>query len=192
MEKKENQINFENIKSSIRNKLKEDNVPFEELKNLHNQINDLLKEYQHLLEWAYKIIDSKGQDSKDQDSKDRNIYQIKNLLDEIKGKNISDLISKLNKKGCDLIKAEKTDVTKGIENLIFRLLEQTRYGKREEVFYTLSRIYIVAKENFPKELLEPFKPIYSDSEFKVMIFSFLNGALSKITGNASNQDQNNE
>jgi translation elongation factor EF-1beta len=189
METKVNQIKdyFENIKSSIRNKLKEDNVPFEELKDLHNQINDLLKEYQHLLEWAYKIIDSKGQDSKGQ-----NVSQIKNLLDEIKGKNISDLISKLNKKGYDLIKAEKTDVTKGIENLIFRLLEQTRHGKREEVFYTLSRIYIVAEENFPKELLEPFKPIYSDSEFKVMIFSFLNGALSKITGNASNQDQNNE
>ena len=184
MEKKENQIKdyFENIKSSIRNKLKEDNVPFEELKNLHNQINDLLKEYQHLLEWAYKIIDLKGQ----------NVSQIKNLLDEIKGKNISDLISKLNKKGYDLIKAEKTDITKGIENLIFRLLEQTRHGKREEVFYTLSRIYIAAKENFPKELLEPFKPIYSDSEFKVMIFSFLNSALSKITEKASNQDQNNE
>jgi len=162
--------------------LKEDNVPFEELKNLHNQINDLLKEYQHLLEWAYKIIDLKGQ----------NVSQIKNLLDEIKGKNISDLISKLNKKGYDLIKAEKTDITKGIENLIFRLLEQTRHGKREEVFYTLSRIYIVAEENFPKELLEPFKPIYSDSEFKVMIFSFLNGALSKITGKAPNQEQNNE
>jgi len=184
METKVNEIKdyFENIKSSIRNKLKEDNVPFEELENLHKQINTLLIEHQHLLEWAYKIIDSKGQ----------YVSPIKNLLDEIKGKNISDLISKLNTKGYSLIKGGKTDVTKGIENLIFRLLEQTRYGKREEVFYTLSRIYIVAEENFPMELLEPFKPIYSDSEFKVMLFSFLNGALSKISGKASNQEQNNE
>lgn len=59
----------------------------------------------------------------------------------------------------------------------YRLLEQTRAGKRDDVYYGFLRIFVAAKESFPLDLVEAFKPYYSDEIFKVFIFTFLSGII---------------
>jgi hypothetical protein len=92
-------------------------------------------------------------------------------------KNISDLIDKLRDEGSNV--AKKKSLKEDFDKVIFRLMELTRLGKRSEVFYGIYRIFIARNKEIPKVLCEPFKPIYSDEIFKVMIFSFLSGIMEK-------------
>lgn len=92
-------------------------------------------------------------------------------------KNISDLIDKLRDEGSNV--AKKKSLKEDFDKVIFRLMELTRLGKRSEVFYGIYRIFVARNKEIPKVLCEPFKPIYSDEIFKVMIFSFLSGIMEK-------------
>jgi hypothetical protein len=92
-------------------------------------------------------------------------------------KNISDLIDKLRDEGGKV--AREKSLKEDFDKVIFRLMELTRLGKRSEVFYGIYRIFIARNKEIPKVLCEPFKPIYSDEIFKVMIFSFLSGIMEK-------------
>lgn len=59
-------------------------------------------------------------------------------------------------------------------------MEQTRSGRREDVFYSFLRIYISVNTPFDRKLLSAFKQ--SDDEmFKVLIFSFLSGIIEDKT-----------
>jgi hypothetical protein len=92
-------------------------------------------------------------------------------------KNISDLIDKLRNEGGKV--AREKGLKEDFDKVIFRLMELTRLGKRSEVFYGIYRIFVARNKEIPKVLCEPFKPIYSDEIFKVMIFSFLSGIMEK-------------
>jgi hypothetical protein len=89
----------------------------------------------------------------------------------------SKLIGRLKQEGSSVRK--RKDLHKAFESQGFRIMEQTRASKRSSVHYALLRLYITHKERFPSKLLEPFKPMYSDDMFRVMIFSFLSGVLGK-------------
>lgn len=105
---------------------------------------------------------------------DKNFYT---LLYTISAQNSSVLIEKLKKLGYAIRKNKSHVLQNSIANMGYRLLEQTRAGKREDVYYGLLRIFISAKENFPLDLVEAFKPYYSDEMFKVFIFTFLSGII---------------
>jgi CRISPR-associated protein Cst1 len=89
---------------------------------------------------------------------------------------INDLIWKLKEEG------EKTKNKKNLANSIndmgFRLLEQTRLGNKDNVYYMLLRCFHANKQEFPTELVEAFKP-ENEKYFKTLIFSFLAPILGK-------------
>lgn len=58
----------------------------------------------------------------------------------------------------------------------YRLMEQTRAGKRDEVFHGMLRLYMTSNQSFDKELLIAFKQSNNEM-FKVLIFSFLSGII---------------
>jgi hypothetical protein len=55
-------------------------------------------------------------------------------------------------------------------------MEQTRAGKRDDVFYSFLRIYMSENISFDKKLLLAFKHPNNEM-FKVLIFSFLSGII---------------
>lgn len=63
------------------------------------------------------------------------------------------------------------------KNLIFRLLELTRLGRRDEVFHLLLRAYISEGRQFPERLSHL---LAQEEEFKAGIFSYIAGILSKL------------
>lgn len=103
------------------------------------------------------------------------------LYERLVSENASDLVDRLRSKGFVF----KKDLGDAFENMGYRLLEQARSGKRDDVYYGILRIFVINKKRFPDDLAEVFKPIYSEEMFKVFIFSFLSGIIGK-----DNQDEN--
>ena len=96
------------------------------------------------------------------------------LYKKISGENFSDLVDKLNQLGYSLGSNKKFN--EAISNNGYRIMEQTRMAKKDVVFYSLLRIFISTKLSFSEHLLMAFKQ--DDKEiFKILIFSFLSGAL---------------
>jgi len=87
---------------------------------------------------------------------------------------INILIWKLKEAGKNI----KGNLAGSINDLGFRLLEQTRLGNKDNVYYMLLRCFKASEEKFPDELIEAFKP-ENEKYFKTLIFSFLAPILGK-------------
>lgn len=90
----------------------------------------------------------------------------------------TDLVDNLRNLGFSLRNKSK-NIREAFEKAGYRLLEQTRANKRDDVYFGILRIFISTNETFPKLLTEPFKPHYTEEIFKIFIFSFLSGLLQK-------------
>jgi hypothetical protein len=144
----------------LKTKVQQGNYSLGDFKTFYNKLSSQLYEFQSLLEEAYE------------NNKNDEFYR---YLTFIKGKNASELIDRLKKSGYSLRK--KPNLFNAFQNMGYRLLELARAGKRDDVFYGLLRIFVASKEVFPLDLIEAFKPHYSEEMFKVFIFSFLSGVL---------------
>lgn len=87
--------------------------------------------------------------------------------------NINELIEEMRNIGY----RHRQDFGEQMQNIAYRIMEKTRIGKREDVFYLLLRVFSANQKQFPKELVEPFKPQYDDGLFKSCIYAFLSGVL---------------
>jgi CRISPR-associated protein Cst1 len=81
---------------------------------------------------------------------------------------INILIWKLKEIGKNI----KENLANSINDMGFRLLEQTRLGNKDNVYYMLLRCFHANGHEFPTELVEAFKP-ENEKYFKTLIFSFL-------------------
>jgi len=90
------------------------------------------------------------------------------------GKKIDSLVYELKQKGEEV----KGNLLESLNDIAFRLLEQTRLGNKDNVFYMLLRCFTANKQKFPDELVEVFKP-ENEKYFKTLIFSFLAPILGK-------------
>ncbi|MGC8778253.1 MAG: hypothetical protein ACP5Q4_06200, partial [Candidatus Caldatribacteriaceae bacterium] len=57
----------------------------------------------------------------------------------------------------------------------YRILELTRLGKRDEVFFSLLNVF--QGTEISPDLARAFNPVYPDDLFRVFIYSFLSGLL---------------
>ncbi len=64
--------------------------------------------------------------------------------------------------------------------MTFRILELSRLGKRDEVFYILLREFVTAGEEFNEKLLKIFNPQYSIESFRVLLYSFFSGLFGNL------------
>lgn len=96
------------------------------------------------------------------------------LFQDVSKRNFADCVDKLNAIG--ILRRKNTTLRKSFQGMGYRLMEQTRAGKIDEVFHGILRLYMTSNQSFDKELLIAFKQ--ADSEmFKVLIFSFLSGII---------------
>ena len=154
---------------TLEQQLQKNDPIYEDFEAKFNELKNQQKGLQEQLEYAVEI------------KKDEKKFGT--LLQKVAGKNASVLIDDLNRLGYALKKKgeekEGKDFTKKFESMIYRLLEQTRAGKRDDVYYGIFRVFVSLKEEFPPKLIQAFKPYYSDEMFKVFIFSFLSGIIGK-------------
>lgn len=147
----------------LKQKIFEENFTFEDFDSYYKNLSRENSEFLKLLEEASEI-------KKD----DKKLYD---LLIKLKSRSSSELIDKIKRIGYSIRKSQNSYIKDAFTNLGYRLLEQARAGKRDDVYYGFLRIFISARENFPLDLVEAFKPYYSDEMFKVFIFTFLSGVI---------------
>lgn len=143
----------------LNDQIKDGQPVFKDFEDYLNELNKKHDEFQELVEYASSL-------KKDEKGFDR-------LYKQVAGTNASELVDKLTRIG----HAFKSELGEAFENMGYRLLEQTRAGKREDVYYGILRIFVTNKSKFPDDLVEAFKPIYTEEMFKVFIFSFLSGII---------------
>jgi len=139
---------------------------FDDFQEFHRHLRKIQREFQDLLQWA--VEDRRGKE------KEKEFW---GLYRQVAGWNASELIESLKRTGYAL-KVDR-DLKDAFDRQGYRILELVRSGKRDEAFHAILRIFVSAKKEFPSQLVEAFKPVYSDELFKVFLFSFLSGILGK-------------
>ncbi|MGB9791252.1 MAG: type I-B CRISPR-associated protein Cas8b1/Cst1 [Thermacetogeniaceae bacterium] len=74
------------------------------------------------------------------------------------------------------------------KNLVFRILELARLGRRDDVYHILLRTYIASGRTFPEELSRVFE-VRDDSLFRAGVFAYIAGV---TAGGASGQPEEDE
>jgi hypothetical protein len=165
------EIPIEKLKQQLEN----EKPNYEDFESCFYQLKNTQKELLNLIEYASDF--QRPGDKTDEEKKFKDLHR------RLAGANSTEVIENLKRKGY----AYKKELGSSFENMGYRLLEQTRAGKRDDVYYGILRIFVANKMKFPDELVEAFKPIYSEEMFKVFIFSFLSGIIGKEQQNENNK-----
>jgi hypothetical protein len=156
----EGKIGIKELFDPLRQWVNTDELSYDELKEFYFELQNVKEEFQNKLEFISQI---------------KRVKNLEKLYSQIAGENESALIDRLTAKG----HYYKKELGDAFENMGYRLLEQARAGKRDDVYYGILRIFVSYQKKFPNDLIEAFKPIYSKEMFKVFIFSFLSGIIGK-------------
>ncbi|MCX7942693.1 MAG: hypothetical protein N2516_06320 [Dictyoglomaceae bacterium] len=173
-------FNYEERKKSILTNIKENKLNLEEIRNLIEDYKKTGLDIQKLIEYAIKSAEGKTKE------------ELEKLYDSFFKQNVSFLCDKLATYGYALRGREVYErfynkEKNTPEGVVYRILELTRLGKREEVFHILLREFISAKEEISSYLTEAFNTKYSLDSFKVLIYSFLSGLLGQYKGGIDNE-----
>lgn len=176
-----NEFNFSEIMQDLEQQLQSSEVNHKRFESALNTYKELGFKLQKLLEYACRV--SKGEDKEKLDK----LYRVLTL------RNASDLCDRLRDEGIRLRRSEVygrfyDDDKESPRNIVFRILELTRLGKRSEVFHIILRELLNAKEKLSHSLIEAFNPVYSDEMFKVFIYSFLSGLLGQTKSKGEDQE----
>lgn len=160
------EVSLEQQIEDLRKQLQGGNPALESFRQTYQYLQKLQREFLRLLEWA--VEDQKGKANKE---------NFEALYQQVAGWNSSKLMEELKKEGFRLKKY--SDLKNAFDQQGYRILELVRAGKRDDVFYAILRIFVSAKKKFPPQLVEAFKPVYSDELFKIFLFSFLSSILAE-------------
>lgn len=175
-------FNFNEMKQKLEEQLQKNEVSYESFKEAVDAHKELSFDLQRLVEYACKVAE--GQEKE----------KFERLYKTLASKNASDLCDMLRKEGERLKYRSELyerfyDVDKeSPKSIVFRILELTRLGKRSDVFHIFLREFLNAKESMSQNLMNAFKPVYSDEMFKVFIYSFLSGLLGQTASKGEDQE----
>lgn len=159
-------VSLEQQMDNLREQLRTGSPSVDDFRKVHNDLRKTQREFQDLVQWASE--DQRGE---------KHENEFKKLYRQVVSWNATELIESLKRTGFVLKKDR--DIKDAFDRQGYRTLELVRAGKRDDVFHAILRIFISAKKEFPSQLVEAFKPVYSEELFKVFLFSFLSGILGK-------------
>lgn len=160
------ELNLVQQMEELKKQLQEGKPNLEAFQRAYQDLRKLQRELQDLLQWA-----AEDQRGREDEKKFTALYR------QVAGWNASELMENLKRTGFALKKDR--DLKDAFDRQGYRILELVRAGKRDEAYHAILRIFVSAKKEFPSQLVEAFKPVYSDELFKVFLFSFLSGILGK-------------
>lgn len=145
----------------LQNQLKSGQANLDDFKRAYSALQKAKQEFQELLQWA---VEQK-----------KNEKEFDSLYRQVAGLSASELVERLKKTGFAL--KRDSYLKDAFDRQGYRILELVRAGRRDDAFHAILRIFVSAEKEFPSQLVEAFKPVYSDDLFKVFLFSFLSGIL---------------
>jgi hypothetical protein len=157
--KVEKKRDLNSMLAELQEKVKNNSFEAKAFEDFYKKKKEMDKKFLSLLEYATK----QKPDDKE--------FQI--LLRKCTLGSISDLMEELKNLGYGV----KKDLGEDFQKMGYRLLEQARTGKRSDVMYGISRIFISHQKNLPDLLNEAFKPYYDIETFKCLMYSFLSAVI---------------
>jgi len=155
-------------------KIESEGASLEEFQKFYAHLRKVHRIFQGSLEWAVQ-----ERHRKEKEKEFRRFYW------QVAARNATELVESLKRTGLKLRK--ESGIREAFERQGYRLLELVRAGKRDEAFHAILRIFVSLNRPFPAQLIEAFKPVYSDELFKVFLFSFLSGVMGKEETKQENQ-----
>jgi hypothetical protein len=165
--------NFEQIFKDLNEKVKNNTLNVADIDNTLNSLKKFKLELQSLLEYAVRYGNGNEKDEMQKRCKTLTLENQGEMVESLRNLGFSISMKKHIKDNNEY----NNDIHKALSLQAFRIIEKTRCGKRDEVYYMLARIFIANEEKFPFLLAKAFNPNYSEEIFKVFIYSFLCGAL---------------
>ena len=160
------EISLKDELEKLKTQLVEGKPNFGDFQSIYYEFRKTLKEFQELLQWAEENCRGNEDEKK-----------FKELYRQMAGWNASELMDSIKRTGFAF--KNNRDIKDAFDRQGYRILELVRSGKRDEVFHAILRIFVSAKKDFPSQLVEAFKPVYTEELFKVFLFSFLSGILGR-------------
>jgi len=163
------QFNFDEIIENLERSIKENRQNPEEFRKTLEILSDLKFRLQETFEYAWKASNGEKKE------------EFRRLYYRVTNDNLGEMCDKLRNYGYilrrknDVFKRFYNNKEKRPEGIVYRIMELTRLGKRDEVFFTLLNLF--QGEEINVLLARVFSPIYSDEMFKIFIYSFLSGVL---------------
>jgi len=158
--------NVGNMPDYLQEKIKSNDIKYDDFKNVVEAYRELSFEIQKILEYASKYSEGKDKD------------KLWKLYRDFSMQNVGDMHERLRKLGYSLRNdKDYRNVVSAIQDQAYRIMEKTRHALRSEVEYMILRIFVANKKEVPPLLAKAFKPVYPDEIFKVFIYSFLSGIL---------------
>ncbi len=174
-------FNFNEILAEAREKSFNIQEATKHIKKLISKYQELGEEIQEIMELSLKNTDPY--------TRERN--QLENMYYEFLSSTSNGMIDKI-KEICDKIAKtqEYKNVVKDLKAQQYRILELTRSLKRSEVFYIISRIFIVNNKPIDKRLAKIFNPFYPNELFKVLVYYFIAGINQEETNKQEISEEN--
>ncbi len=160
--------NFDEILNNLKEKISKNEINYKDFNECMKKYRELGSELQKILEYAAKNAEEEKE-------------KIWGLYKSFSHTNTSELADKLRGIGYSL--RENSTIyerfydkeKKKLKGIVYRIMELTRLGKRDEVYFTL--IHEFQGVEFPFLLARAFNPIYPDDIFKIFVYSFLSGII---------------
>lgn len=99
--------------------------------------------------------------------------RLRQIYREVSEDSVSSILQELTYIGSRL----REELGDDFRKMGYRILEHIRAGKRSDVQYSITRIFITNKKNIPQKLIEAFKPRYDDDTFKAFMYAFIGSVI---------------
>jgi uncharacterized UPF0160 family protein len=158
------EFNFDELLKEARNNIYDTKKAYEKLKDIKSKYQDLGMQIQEIIELVLKNLEPY---SKEKKAIEEMYYEFVSSTSDIMLEKIRELCDEMNRN------EGYKELISSIKDQQFRILELTRYLKRSEVFYIISRAFIINNKPMDKRLARIFNPFYPDELFKVLVYYFI-------------------
>lgn len=143
---------------------------------------DILESMEKELKEAKKKVKEESAKGEEEEKKtvahiDKSIAKIRKLLSSIKKNEPDALLQAINRKGFHC--AQDIELNKSIQSAFFKILQQIRLGKREDVIHSFMQIFAAKQKQMPRELIETLKQEWHIDQFRAFAYAFLSNFTGK-------------
>lgn len=138
------------------------------------------KKIRELLE-SLELIRKELKKMEQTEERTKQITKIARLIARLKTNEPDFLLEALKRKG-NAIANSNIELKKSITSQMFKILEQVRLGKKDNVIHMILRTFATKHKQIPHELIDALREEYDINQFRAFMYAFLNNFITEKSG----------
>lgn len=135
------------------------------------------KKIRELLE-SFELIRRQLKKNEQTEKRTKQITKIARLITRLKTNEPDFLLEALKRKG-SAIANSNIELKKSINGQMFRILEQIRLGKKDNVVHIILRTFAAKHKQIPPEIIDALREEYDINQFRAFMYAFLNNFITE-------------